>query len=259
MRKVLFTIAGLVAAFGLLAGLPSPSTATPLNTIDLYVDASSGSIAWSGTTLTASNIKVSEIAGDTTGSSTPVIYPTTYNNMVLDITATYTGVDPTQSKSKLGAQTQAGYNFSGGTFQVIQIGPTPTTNKVILSGTLDSFDLIAQRTGGSKSAIESATVKSSLDATFEDGTLLPAVATYYNILQTVSGDVNIDVNRAGLGTVNLPGAPQTLLAPGSSVTPIISNAHIDMSVTSAVPVPPSLALLAPGLFGLVGFRKRFFG
>jgi hypothetical protein len=137
------------------------------------------------------------------------------------------------------------------------------TNKVFLSGTLDSFDLIAKRTGTSASKIEAASVQSSLDATFENGTLLPALATYYNILQTVSGDVTTDVNRASLGTVNLPGSPQTLLAPSGSgkglVTPFISNAHIDMSVTSAVPVPPSLLLFAPGLLGLVGMGKRLKG
>jgi hypothetical protein len=264
MRKVLFTIASLLAAVALLAALPTPSVALPLDTIDLYVDASSGSMAWNSSTFTASNIKVSDITGVTAGNLT-VTYPTNYSNMVLDITATYTGVDSSQSAFAHGVQTQAGYSFSGGTFQVIQIGPTPMTNKVFLSGTLDSFDLIAKRTGTTASKIEAASVQSSLDATFENGILLPAIATYYNILQTVSGDVTMDVNRINLGTnsVNLPGSPQTLLAHSvtgkSLVTPFISNAHIDMSVTSAVPIPGAFTLLAPGLLGLVGLRKRFFG
>lgn len=89
MRKALFTIAGLLAAVGLLAALPTPSTAV---TIDLYLDASNGSIAWnsSTSTFTASNIKVSEITGITQDGD-PVTYPTSYTTMVLTVTGTYTG------------------------------------------------------------------------------------------------------------------------------------------------------------------------
>lgn len=157
------------------------------------------------------------------------------------------------SQSAHGAQTQAGYSFSGGTFTVAQTG----TGTVFLSGTLDPFDLIAQRSGKTASAITAASVHSSLDAVFEDATLLPALAAYYNIQPTASGDLTMDVNRLGLGTTLLPDSPQTLLAATLSppVTPNISAAYVDMSVP-AVPIPPTLMLLAPGLLGLVGMRKR---
>jgi len=74
-----------------------------------------------------------------------------------------------------------------------------------------------------------------------------------------------------LATLSIPSAPGTYaigqntinmywnlgtIAPYQSED--LSFAY-ELSATTPVPVPPSLMLFAPGLFGLVGLRKRFFG
>ena len=62
----------------------------------------------------------------------------------------------------------------------------------------------------------------------------------FRLVDAYAGSINIDQN------INSP-----VSGP--------SDVNFNVSRVSSVPVPPALLLFAPGLFGLIGIRKRFLG
>jgi len=142
-----------------------------------------------------------------------------------------------------GIPTATNVNFGpGGSFSIVgsyDFGPSTT----LLAGTFGQSTISALNVAGSP--FQYNVVIGGFTAT----TIDPAFSSHY-----FGGVVPVAID-GGFNIGFLLLAPQSLSTPFSY--PAIS-ASGDFS-GAAVPLPPAVLLFAPGLLGLVGLRKRFFG
>jgi hypothetical protein len=244
MKRCLLMFFGAVLAVALLSTVPATADAT--QTVSLWIDVSGGALSWSGNVLTGKDFSFTRIVGyDENG----------------DVTGTYTlgtGVAGNVSFVTSGTPASAiSYNgagknsvgtvstvFSGGAISVS--AGSGSGSEVLISGSFDpaSGSPLTATTSWGKSKTYSG--GSILQGEFTFANVDSALMSYFDIARDASGSFDLFQWR-------FSGA--TSLSPQS----ILSGKNIDGSVSvqaQSVPVPVAVLLFAPGLLGLIGFRKR---
>ncbi len=193
------------------------------------------------------------VAAPGTAKATPMVASVTIMSGTSNTTVTGTGTTGTISIAEGVTDSWAlvGQDASGN-----QIG-----SNVVISGgniTLDNTTHDVTFTGSIASAPAFA-ITGTLTG-YSPGLNGPGASTYSwgiafgngsNFVSALSGNGQFDLSGNYSGSLSITQNTQTLTSGSSGMSFDVSR--------SAVPVPPSVFLLVPGLLGLVGMRKRFNG
>ncbi len=237
MKKLTLSIFGLVLAIALLVAAPGQSAAAPMA---MFTAAGSGYLSWAGpgTPLTG-QVEVMEVTGFDS------VFNVTMDSLI-DSGSPYAGSTAGIMTFTTGNQIGTNFTWAGGGSFSISGGSSDlgiSTGSALLKGTGTLGEVTINVISGAP-FLE--VVFSSLS-----GSIHPTIAAAAGFGTTsVNGYMNIGFNSdtapsfAGF-TFGSPSDPNVAIL-GSGV---VAN--------TPVPVPPSVLLLAPGLLGLVGMRKRF--
>ena len=243
MKKIAYASVGLLAAIMLIVAMPG--TAKAVDIYSLSIVGANGSLSWTGMpldTLNGKNFTFTAITGLDAGDNPVETYtvPTGYTGTV---SFTTDGVySSTDSANKSGTKGTLNTTFDGGTITVAETKGASTIT--LVSGTFDTDSLAATSVWNNVNGKYNAT--NGVQGTFSSATLDAALASYFAVSQNASGSIQLDSwNIIGASSVT----PQCLLVGNTSGGVVTVE-------TSPVPVPPAMMLFAPGLLGLVGFRKR---
>jgi hypothetical protein len=246
MNRILFGIAGFIMALALVATAPGTAAA---DTYSLSILASDGTLSWSGGNLNAMNFSFSEIVGeDANGNATSTFtLPSGYvGNVSFSTSGGYTSMRTPLSGGSTGILNTT---FTTGTITVTETKGAITTT--LLTGTFDSDALVATSVWNK---IASGEYKGDYNAVngviggFSLASLDNVLTTFFNVSPAASGSIELDSWNVYHVT------------PLTSQNVLFGNANGMVTIeTTPVPIPGALMLFAPGLFGLVGLRKRFFG
>jgi len=241
MKKIAYASAGLLAAIMLIVAMPGTAKATDIYSLSIV--GANGSLSWNGPgldTLNAKNFTFTAITGLDVNDDPVETYsvPVGYTGT---ISFTTDGIYSSTDKVN-GTKGTLNTTFDGGTITVKETNGINTF--ILASGTFDTDSLAASSVWNKVSGKYNAT--NSIQGTFSSATLSSILASYFDVSPDASGFIQLDSwNIKGAASVT----PQSLLVGNTS------GGFVTVE-TSPVPVPPALMLFAPGLLGLVGFRKR---